>query len=52
MAIGYGPGEQGRITTDFGPLSGPAGWRPLNVAVASAHYRAEIVSSIRASDIA
>jgi hypothetical protein len=51
LSVGYGPDEKGQVTTDFGPLSGPAGWRMLNVAVTRARYRAEIVSSIRASDI-
>src|SRR5262249_24428492 len=40
-----------QVTTDFGALSGPAGWRLLNVAVTRARCRAEIVSSIRAGDI-
>jgi hypothetical protein len=51
LSVGYGPDEKGQVTMDFGPLSGPAGWRMLNVAVTRARYRAEIVSSIRASDI-
>src|SRR5262249_27597446 len=51
LCVGYGPDEKGRVTTDFAPLSGPAGWRILNVAVTRARYRAEIVSSIRADDI-
>jgi hypothetical protein len=51
LSVGYGPDERGQVTKDFGPLRGPAGWRLLNVAVTRARYRAEIVSSIRASDI-
>ena len=51
LSVGYGPDEKGQVTTDFGPLSGPVGWRMLNVAVTRARYRAEIVSSIRADDI-
>jgi superfamily I DNA and/or RNA helicase len=51
LSVGYGLDEKGQVTKDFGPLSGPAGWRMLNVAVTRARYRAEIVSSIRASDI-
>ena len=51
VSVGYGPAEKGQVTTDFGPLSGPLGWRLLNVAITRARYRAEIVSSIRASDI-
>ncbi|MBO0815012.1 MAG: ATP-binding protein, partial [Actinobacteria bacterium] len=51
LSVGYGPDEKGQVTKDFGPLSGPVGWRMLNVAVTRARYRAEIVSSIHASDI-
>jgi len=51
LSVGYGPDEKGQVTTDFGALSGPAGWRLLNVAVTRARCRAEIVSSIRAGDI-
>jgi hypothetical protein len=51
MSVGFGPDEKGRVTTDFGPLSGPVGWRMLNVAITRARHRAEIVSSVRASDI-
>jgi hypothetical protein len=51
FSIGYGPDETGKITTDFGPLNRPGGWRRLNVALTRARYRNEIVSSIRAADI-
>ena len=51
LSVGYGPDEAGRLTTDFGPLGGPDGWRRLNVAITRARYRTEIVSSIHASDI-
>ncbi len=51
LSIGYGPDEKGQVTSDFGPLGGPNGWRKLNVATTRARYRTEIVSSIRASDI-
>jgi len=51
LSIGYGPDEKGKVTSDFGPLSRPDGWRRLNVAATRARYRTEIVTSIRASDI-
>ena len=51
LSVGYGPDEEGQVTTDFGALGRPGGWRALNVAVTRARYRTEIVSSIRASDI-
>lgn len=51
FSIGYGPDENGKLTMNFGPLNKPGGWRRLNVAITRAHYRNEIVSSIRAGDI-
>jgi len=51
LSVGFGPDETGQVTRDFGPLSGPVGWRMLNVAITRARHRAEIVSSARASDI-
>ncbi|WP_344520361.1 AAA domain-containing protein, partial [Paractinoplanes durhamensis] len=51
FSIGYGHDEQGRISTNFGALSRPNGWRRLNVAITRARQRVEIVSSIRARDI-
>ena len=51
LSVGYGPDEAGKITVDFGPLSGPGGWRRLNVAITRARYRTEIVASVRAADI-
>jgi AAA domain-containing protein len=51
LSVGFGPDEKGRVTIDFGPLSGPVGWRMLNVAITRARHRAEIVTSARASDI-
>ncbi|GIM95979.1 DUF4011 domain-containing protein [Paractinoplanes toevensis] len=51
FSIGYGHDEQGKISTNFGALSRPNGWRRLNVAITRARQRVEIVSSIRARDI-
>jgi very-short-patch-repair endonuclease len=51
FSIGYGHDEQGRISTNFGALSRPNGWRRLNVAITRARQRVEIVSSIRSRDI-
>lgn len=51
FSIGYGPDENRKLTMNFGPLNKPGGWRRLNVAITRAHYRNEIVSSIRAGDI-
>jgi len=52
VSVGYGPDENGRPATDPGPLGGPGGWRLLNVAITRARCRTEIVTSIRAGDIA
>jgi len=51
LSVGFGPDENGQVTKEFGPLRGPVGWRLLNVAITRARHRAEIVTSIRASDI-
>jgi len=51
LSVGYGPDGSGRLTPDFGPLTGQDGWRRLNVAITRARYRTEVVSSIRATDI-
>lgn len=51
FSIGYGPDEHGKITSQFGALNKPKGWRRLNVAITRARQRIEIVSSIRAADV-
>jgi very-short-patch-repair endonuclease len=51
FSVGYGPDENGKITMNFGPLNRQGGWRRLNVAITRAHYRNEIVSTLRPGDI-
>ena len=51
FSIGYGRDDNRKLHLNFGPLNKPGGWRRLNVAITRAHYRNEIVSSIRAGDI-
>jgi hypothetical protein len=51
FSIGYGPDEAGKITTNFGVLNKPKGWRRLNVAITRARQRVEVVASVRAGDI-
>jgi hypothetical protein len=51
FSIGYGPDEAGKITTNFGVLNKPKGWRRLNVAATRARQRVEVVASVRAGDI-
>jgi very-short-patch-repair endonuclease len=52
FSIGYGRDEFGKLSMNFGPLNRKGGWRRLNVAITRARRRVEIISSIRASDIA
>lgn len=51
FSVGYGPDEQGKVTSNFGALNKPKGWRRLNVAITRARQRIEVVTSIRAGDI-
>ncbi len=51
FSVGYGPDENGKITMNFGPLNRQGGWRRLNVAITRAHYRNEVVSTLRPGDI-
>jgi hypothetical protein len=51
FSIGYGPDEAGKITTNFGVLNKPKGWRRLNVATTRARQRVEVVASLRAGDM-
>ena len=50
LSTGYGPDENGQATTDFRPLTGPGGWRTLNVASPAPATAPEILTSIRPSD--
>ncbi|WP_319462731.1 DUF3320 domain-containing protein [Micromonospora sp. RTP1Z1] len=51
FSIGYGPDENGKITSNFGALNKPKGWRRLNVAITRARQRIEIITSIRAGNV-
>ncbi|MCM4077737.1 DUF4011 domain-containing protein [Paractinoplanes hotanensis] len=51
FSIGYGRDERGRVSSNFGALNQPNGWRRLNVAITRARRRVEIISSIRSRDI-
>ena len=51
LSIGYGYDENDKISTNFGSLNRPGGWRRLNVAITRATRRVEVVSSIRAGDV-
>lgn len=51
FSVGYGPDENGKITSNFGPLNREGGWRRLNVAITRARQRVEVVSSFVPSQI-
>ncbi|WP_250004170.1 DUF4011 domain-containing protein [Actinoplanes sp. M2I2] len=51
FSVGYGRDEHGRISSNFGALNQPNGWRRLNVAITRARRRVEIISSVRSRDI-
>ncbi len=51
LSVGYGYDENDKISTNFGVLNRPRGWRRLNVAITRARQRVEVVSSIHASDV-
>lgn len=48
----YGPDPaSGRVMNRFGPMTGSAGWRRLNVLITRARQRVEVFSSMRPSQI-
>ncbi|XVV09663.1 DUF4011 domain-containing protein [Actinoplanes sp. CA-131856] len=51
LSVGYGYDENDKISTNFGALNRPMGWRRLNVAITRAARRIEVVSSIRSGDV-
>ncbi len=51
LSVGYGYDENDKISTNFGALNRPRGWRRLNVAITRARERVEVVSSIHSSDV-
>ncbi|GIM88518.1 DUF4011 domain-containing protein [Paractinoplanes toevensis] len=51
LSVGYGYDDTDKISTNFGVLNRPRGWRRLNVAITRARQRIEVVSSIHASDV-
>lgn len=48
LSVGYGPDENGRLTSNFGPLNREGGWRRLNVLVTRARRRCVVFSSFTA----
>lgn len=51
LSVTYGPGTDGRIRYNFGPLNGENGWRRLNVLVTRARRHMRVFSSMRGEDI-
>lgn len=48
----YGPDPvSGRVMNRFGPVTGPAGWRRINVLVTRARRRVEVFASMNPTDI-
>ncbi|GHJ98550.1 hypothetical protein SY2F82_03480 [Streptomyces sp. Y2F8-2] len=51
LSIGYGPDQQGKLRSSFGPINKEGGWRRLNVAVTRARRRMEVVASFYGGDL-
>ncbi len=51
VSVGYGPGEDGKVSLNFGPVSSSGGERRLNVLMTRAKRVCEIFSSMHAEDI-
>ncbi|MBX6364810.1 MAG: DUF3320 domain-containing protein, partial [Gemmatimonadetes bacterium] len=51
LSVTYGPGRDGRVRLNFGPINGENGWRRLNVLTTRARLRMVVFSSMRGDDI-
>jgi superfamily I DNA and/or RNA helicase/very-short-patch-repair endonuclease len=51
LSITYGPGQDGQVRHNFGPINGENGWRRLNVILTRAKLRLKVFSSMKAEDI-
>ena len=51
VSVGYGPGEDGKVSLNFGPVSTSGGERRLNVLMTRAKRVLEMFSSMHAEDI-
>jgi very-short-patch-repair endonuclease len=51
VSVGYGPGEDGKVSLNFGPVSSSGGERRLNVLMTRAKRVCEIFASMKAEDI-
>jgi len=51
LSVTYGPGVDGKVRYNFGPINGQNGWRRLNVILTRSKLRMRVFSSMRAEDI-
>lgn len=51
LSVTYGPGTDGKVRCNFGPINGQNGWRRLNVILTRSKLRMRVFSSMRAEDI-
>lgn len=51
FSVGYGPDQDGKISTNFGPLNRSGGERRLNVAITRAKEKITVVCSMQPEDI-
>lgn len=51
FSVGYGPGKDGKVSLNFGPVNREGGWRRLNVAVSRARYEMKVFSTLKADQI-
>ena len=51
VSVGYGPGENGRVSLNFGPVSMAGGERRLNVLMTRAKSKCVIFSSMQPEDL-
>ncbi|MDZ4834391.1 MAG: DUF3320 domain-containing protein [Candidatus Melainabacteria bacterium] len=51
LSVTYGPGADGKVRYNFGPINGQNGWRRLNVILTRSKLRMRVFSSMRAEDI-
>ncbi|MEZ6055814.1 MAG: DUF4011 domain-containing protein [Planctomycetaceae bacterium] len=51
VSVGYGPGEDGKVSLNFGPVSSSGGERRLNVLMTRAKRVLKMFASLRAEDI-
>lgn len=47
----YGPGKEGKVRQNFGPMNREVGWRRLNVLVTRAKMSCRLVTSLRPEDV-